>query len=77
MIQDAAVQEMSFLSLTWKSQQLAFYSSRAEGISLRAWRLASPKIKELCKIALTLVICLATMVAFVALGVWIWVPYSH
>jgi hypothetical protein len=73
----AKVQEMSFLSHTWKNQQSGFSSSRAESVSVRAWRFDSPIIKELCKVALVLIFCLATMTAFVALGVWIWIPYSH
>ena len=69
---------MSFLSQTWKSQQSGFFSSRAKtAVGVRAWRFDSPIIKELCKIALALVIYFAIMTAFVALGVWIWIPYSH
>jgi hypothetical protein len=69
---------MSFLSHTVKSQQSGFFSSPAEGvIDVRAWRFASARLKELREIALTLAICLAIMTVFVALGVWIWVPYSH
>jgi hypothetical protein len=68
---------MSFLSQTWKSQQSEFYSSRANSAIVRALRFDSSIIKELCKVALVLMFCLATMTAFVALGVWIWIPYSH
>jgi hypothetical protein len=74
----AKVQEMSLLSYTWKNQQSEFRSSRAESaVGARAWRLARPRIKELCRITLALAACLAMMAAFVGLGVWIWVPYSH
>jgi hypothetical protein len=71
---------MSFLSHTWKGQQTPFRRSRAKSaaaVSVRAWGFDSPVIKELCKIVLALVIYFAIMTAFVAVGVWIWVPYSH
>jgi hypothetical protein len=43
------VQEMSFLSHTWKDQQSRFCSSRAKGAASSVrWRFASPRIKELC-----------------------------
>jgi hypothetical protein len=73
----AKVQEMSFLSHTWKTHQPGFCSSRAESVNVRAWRLASSRIIELWKIAFTLALCLGIMTAFVALGVWIWVPVPH
>ena len=68
---------MSFLSQTWKSQQLEFCSSRANRAIVLALRFDSPLIKELCKVVLVLMFCLAIMTAFVALGVWIWIPYLH
>jgi hypothetical protein len=72
---------MTFLSHTWKGQQAPFRSSRAKSVAIRvrAWRFDSPIpiITELCKIALALVIYFAIMTAFVALGVWIWIPYSR
>ena len=40
-------------------------------------RFDAPLIKELCKVVLVLMFCLAIMTAFVALGVWIWIPYLH
>jgi hypothetical protein len=67
---------MSFLSHTWKNQS-GLCSSRAESVTVRERRIASRKIMELWKIAFTLVICLAIMTAFVALGVWIWIPFPH
>jgi hypothetical protein len=71
---------MSFLSHTWKGQQAPFRPSRAKSaaaVTVRAWRFDSPIIKELCKIVLTLVIYFAIVTGFVAVGVWIWVPYSQ
>jgi hypothetical protein len=69
-------QEVSFLSHTLeKPQQPEFCSVQAERISVGAF--ASPRINELCKVALALMLCLATMMAFVALDVWIWFPFSH
>ncbi len=38
---------------------------------------ASSTVKELAKIALTVVIYVGIMTAFAALDIWIWVPYSH
>ena len=53
---------------SWKSQRPEFYSSRASSAIVRALRIDSPIIKELCKVVLVLMLCLAIMTAFVALA---------
>jgi len=57
--------------------RILLFASQQRAIGVHAWRFDSPIIKEVCKVTLVLMFCLATMAAFVALGVWIWIPYSH
>ena len=62
---------------SWTSQRPEFHASRASSAIVRALRIDSPIIKELCKVALVLMLCLAIMTAFIPLGLWIWIPHSY
>lgn len=66
---------MSVVSHASTKQQREFYSVRVAYSRMR--RSTSPAIKELYKVILALALYLATMIAFVALGVWMWIPPSH
>ena len=41
----------------------------------RAFKAATPAIKEACNVALVLVAMLTVMIALAALDVWIWLPH--
>jgi hypothetical protein len=74
----AKVHDMSFLNPTWKGRRSEFSSSRASrAVAFRAWLFTPSTIKELWRIALALAICLVISTAFVALGIWIWIPHLH
>jgi len=66
---------MAVVSDTPTNRQFGFHSVRVA--YARLWRSASVAAKEIWKVILVLTVCLATMVVFVALGVWMWIPPLH